>query len=389
MANAIPAVTFLLQSRLEAAPGQRLPWAEVMQMALYEPEKGYYRQGVRRIGRSGDFYTSVSVGPLFGSLLAEYGYSLWRESTDANPFTLIEQGAHDGTLAHDVLSALRQAHPDLYERARYLIIEPDPGLRVAQAEKLGADFPGKLLHVEAWSAVPASTGLVLCNELLDAFAVHRVQFTTEGWRELYVELGESGALAFGIGPVSTPDLERELDLMGTDFPIGFTTEINVAMIDWLEEVAESAFQGELLLADYGHAAREYYIPERSGGTLRRYYQHRSDDNVLEALGDADLTSHVNFTRLAEAAQSLGWQVTEFIEQGRFLTGLAAELMRQPGFTPTPAWMRQFQTLTHPGHLGHSFQILTLRRVSDLKVENNHLRRDSALRRLGMENAPSR
>ncbi|WP_156345583.1 SAM-dependent methyltransferase [Verrucomicrobium spinosum] len=160
------------------------------------------------------------------------------------------------------------------------------------------------------------------------------------------------------------------------------------MLGWLAEVSQSAFTGEILLADYGHAAREYYIPERNGGTLRRYCQHRTDDRVLENLGEADLTAHVNFTRLAEQAVALGMTVMEFIEQGRFLTHVAAHLLRRPGFSPDPAWLRQFQTLTHPGHLGHAFHILALQKGGwESKAEPDAGRRAAALRRLGMESAP--
>lgn len=360
-----------------------------MQLALYEPLVGYYRQGVRRIGRGGDFYTSVSVGPLYGELLAEHAAGAWAAAGRPEKFALLEQGAHDGTLAGDILEAIYRRHPELAAGLAYVIIEPDEALRAAQQARLGTAYPGRLIHAATWAEVPDVQGLLICNELLDAFAVHRIEFTSEGWRELHVTTREDGAFEFVQGPPSTPALQAELERLGDDFPAGFVTELNLAMLGWLAEVSQSAFTGEILLADYGHAAREYYIPERNGGTLRRYYQHRTDDRVLEDLGEADLTAHVNFTRLAEEGVALGMTVTEFIEQGRFLTHVAARLLRQPGFSPDPAWMRQFQTLTHPGHLGHAFHILALQKGDrDSKAEPDEARRAAALRRLGMESAPS-
>lgn len=389
MANAIPRVPELLHERLACAPGKVVPWAEVMQLALYEPLVGYYRQGVRRIGRGGDFYTSVSVGPLYGELLAEHATSVWTAAGRPERFAILEQGAHDGTLAKDIVEAIHRCHPELAAALTYVIVEPDETLQAAQKARLGTEDSGRLIHAAAWAEVPEIQGLLICNELLDAFAVHRIEFTSEGWRELHVTTREDGAFEFVQGPPSTPTLQAELDRLGNDFPMGFVTELNVAMLGWLAEVWQSAFTGEILLADYGHAAREYYIPERNGGTLRRYYQHRTDDRVLEDLGEADLTAHVNFTRLAEEAVALGMTVTEFIEQGRFLTQVATRLLRQPGFSPDPAWMRQFQTLTHPGHLGHAFHILALQKGGrGSKAEPDEARRAAALRRLGMESAPS-
>ncbi|WP_009958430.1 class I SAM-dependent methyltransferase [Verrucomicrobium spinosum] len=388
MANAIPRVPELLLERLASAPGKVAPWAEVMQLALYEPLVGYYRQGVRRIGRGGDFYTSVSVGPLYGELLAEHATGVWTAAGCPERFAVLEQGAHDGTLARDLVEAVHRHHPELAVSLRYVIIEPDETLREAQQARLGPEFAAHLSHAATWAEVPEVQGLLICNELLDAFAVHRIEFTSEGWKELHVTTRGDGAFEFVQGPPSTPGLQVELERLGNDFPIGFVTELNVAMLGWLAEVSQSAFTGEILLADYGHAAREYYIPERNGGTLRRYCQHRTDDRVLENLGEADLTAHVNFTRLAEQAVALGMTVMEFIEQGRFLTHVAAHLLRRPGFSPDPAWLRQFQTLTHPGHLGHAFHILALQKGGwESKAEPDAGRRAAALRRLGMESAP--
>lgn len=386
MANAIPAVPDLLRERLAAAPGGRLPWVEVMQMALYEPGAGYYRQGVRRIGRKGDFYTSVSVGPLYGALLAEQAAALWQRFGAPVSFALVEQGAHDGTLMHDVLSALKARHTPLFEAVQVFLLEPDPTLAAAQLARLAHLLPsGRLHHLPSGRQLPELCGFMYCNELLDAFPVHRVIFTPSGWQEFYVTWRDA-LFDFEPGPLSTAALAEEIGRMESGFPLGYTTEINLAMLSWLEDLSLGGFAGELLLADYGHAAREYHLPERSDGTLRRYFQHRSDKEVLKNLGEADLTAHVNFTRLAQAAQAGGWRVEEFIEQGRHLTHCATQLLSQPGFSPDPAWMRQFQTLTHPGHLGHAFQVLVLAR--GLPPSSHHGRQEAALRRLGMESAAS-
>ena len=360
-----------------------LTWHEVMRIALYEPGLGYYRQGVRRIGRGGDFYTSVSVGPLFGSLLAQHCAESWRRWGEPGEFVLMEQGAHDGTLAKDLMIALERDHPRLFSCAQYLIIEPDETLREAQRRSFAGAMSSKLQHLRDWNEVTGGVqGVLVCNELLDAFPVHRMVLEEGCWREAFVRNSSTGGFEFVTAPASIVKAEQELGKLSQPFADGHATELNLDMATWLQDIDQSGFVGEILIADYGHAAPEYFSPERREGTLRRYHQHKSDDKVLEGLGQCDLTAHVNFTHVAQEAESLGWQVTEFIEQGRFLTRAAADIMKRPGFQPDAAWMRQFQTLTHPGHLGHSFQIMTLEKGMESSVALTNERVLAALRRLG-------
>lgn len=374
----------LIRERIQASAGHILPWREVMRLALYEPGLGYYRSGVRRIGRAGDFYTSVSVGSLFGGLLAQRCRAVWEALGRPTDFAVIEQGAHDGTLAGDVLTAARAQHPEMFAALRYLIIEPDETLREAQRRTLGEALADRLQQVPAWGDLATRTrGVLLCNELLDAFPVHRVVFEGGIWREVAVRCADSGGFEFVSAPIEDAALKNEVARMAGPFAEGHTTEVNADAVAWLAEIDRSGFEGEIILADYGHAAREYFAPERREGTLRRYHQHRSDDRVLEDLGGCDLTAHVNFTRVAEEALALGWTVTEFIEQGRYLTRIASELMQAPGFQPDAAWMRQFQSLVHPGHLGHSFQVLTLAKGATADAPSGGDHRAAALRRLGI------
>ena len=360
MANANPTLPDLLRERLRAAPQQRLPWAEVMQMALYEPGFGYYRRGVRRIGRGGDFYTSVSVGPLFGALIAEFAHQEWQKLGKPDCFTLIEQGAHDGTLAHDVLQGCRAISEAFFAAVRCVILEPDETLRAAQRACFGGEFKAKLHHDTEACAGP---GLFCCNELLDAFPVHRVRWDGSRWRETFVIEDESSPHGFGFveDDLVSGAVLRELGSHGPELPDGWTTEVCPAMVDWLDGVARLPFTGSMLILDYGFTEEEHFAPERSDGTLRRYLNHRMDGRVLEDLGDADLTAHVDFTRVSELARTRGFTEQEFTEQGRFLTRLFVDAFARHGRTPDAATQRQFHTLTHPGHMGRQFHALVLRR----------------------------
>lgn len=378
-ANTVPGI---IRDRIRAAGGS-LPWAEVMRLALYEPGAGYYRRGVRRIGRRGDFYTSVSVGPVFGELLGRFIQGAWGAAGSPREFGIIEQGAHDGTLAADILLELKEQAPELFEAARYHIVEPDAVHQTAQRTTLGG-MADKLVHAARLAELRdlPEHAIFLCNELPDAMPVHRMKLAPDGWKEYHVRCRDEEHFEFVLDGISSERLAAELDRIGVVLPEGFVTEVNLAMLDWVRELAAVPFRGPALILDYGHNAEDYFSPERHEGSLRRYGAHRADDRVLENLGECDLTAHVNFTRLAKEAEDLGLFIAEFIEQGRFLCRLA------PGPRPgTPeksaAWLRQFHSLTHPGLMGRSFHALLLGKDFDSSGLITPAMTATARRRLGL------
>ncbi len=338
-----------------------------MEAALYAPEHGYYTGSPRRVGRGGDFYTAVSVGPLYGRLLAEHAAARWNERGRPACFVLAEQGAHDGQLMRDVLEQVAEGQPELTAALEVVIIEPKAAYRTAQNEQLRALRQGGLRWVESVTELPAGDGLFFCNELLDAFPVHRVRLENGEWRELGVALNAQ-QLTWQSRELNTETLRRDTERLPKDLPDGFVTEIQTAAADWVRELASSPFAGEVWLADYFLDAAAYWSAERPLGTLRRYFQHRMGDRVLESLGEADLTCHVNSTTLLDAAQAGGWALLEDCDQGAILTRLATPWLRSLEGSapdePTRALLRQFQTLTHPGLMGRSFHVLRLARQND-------------------------
>ena len=381
MANAIPP-SALIRDRLA---GGRLSWQEVMRVALYEPGTGYYRRGIRSIGRGGDFFTSVSVGPVFGELLALFCVQVWRSLGSPRDFGVIEQGAHDGKLAADLLRGLQKHEPELAGRVRLLIVEPDGDLREAQRATL-REWSAQVEHAEVL-ALPTSFprhAVFLCNELLDAFPVHRVVYDGERkqWRESFVE-ERDGALAFVEGDPEGDSLRDELSRLPAEAPEGCVTEVNLEMLQWLRKVGELPFTGAVLMLDYGFTMEEWLTSGNVKGTLSRYRNHQSDDRVLEDLGECDLTSHVNFTRVAQEAETLGMTVLEFMEQGRFLTHTAAASLTRSERPPDAVWLRQFQTLTHPGMMGRSFHALVLGKGEEPAAIASPQKRETARRRLGL------
>ncbi len=345
----MPPLASILRDQLAAIPEGRLSFAQVMEMALYHPTHGYYGAGPRRIGRAGDFFTSVSVGPLFGKLLAMRALQEWQALGEPEDFTIIEQGAHDGQLAEDVLSAVGNA------AVRYLIVEPNPRYRQAQAARLGE----RVQWVENLAALQTGPkhGFFLCNELPDAFPVHLVRWDGECWRELFVEADGAEAFRFIAEDFSHAALAEEVRHLPHDLTPGHTLEINLAMLAWIRDLAHAAFRGGIFIADYGLDAEEFFADSRAEGTLRRYWRHRMDGDVLDGLGECDLTTHINFTRLADEAEKYGLALREYDLQGRVLGRMALNWMNTLGAAEAAAFARQLHSLTHPALMGRSFRCL--------------------------------
>ncbi len=337
-----------------------------METALYEPDSGYYERA--RIGRRGDFQTSVTVGPLFGELLAlQFAHWLNALGPDVGgPLFLVEAGAHDGRLAADILQALEIWSPELASRVTYVCWEPSRRRRLWQEQTLSG-WRHQVRWVEDWRGLGARVrGVIFSNELLDALPFHRfVWARKEGrWRELGV--GWEGG-QFVCRPMEREEVEfapampealREL------LPDGFCTEYCPAAEDWWAGAAGALEAGRLVAIDYGLDECDFFAPHRSGGTARGYRDHQLVDDLPRNPGEQDLTAHVNFTRIRQAGERAGLETETDASQARFLTRILAALQRSGG-APESWFARRagaFQTLTHPDHFGRAFRVLVQSRA---------------------------
>jgi SAM-dependent MidA family methyltransferase len=336
-----------------------MAFPDYMTMALYEPSLGYYAREPRQVGREGDFFTSVSVGPLFGGLLARRFLQEWREAGSPGRWRIVECGAHDGTLAADILGALLRLDPQAFAALEYAIPEPLPLLQAAQRVTL-AGFLEKLRIIDDARELCADPlpGVVFGNELLDALPFHVVECRAGSWWECRVGLGPDSNFAWESVPASgDPALTDALAALGNDFPEGYRTEVRTNFRDFLAPLADCLSSGLFVWPDYGFARPEYYHPDRTTGTLRTFSKHRAAENPLTDPGGIDITAHVDFTAVAEAALSLGCQAPLFKSQGAWLTETGRDWLLSQEGNPDVAALRQFQTLTHPAHLGGGFQVL--------------------------------
>ncbi|HMJ07091.1 MAG TPA: SAM-dependent methyltransferase [Chthoniobacterales bacterium] len=335
-------------------------FAWFMEQALYHPEHGYYSSGRAAIGRGGDYFTSVSVGPLFGRLLAAQFCEIWEALGRRAGFAIVEQGAHGGDFAHDVLTAAQRQHPDFFEALSYQIVEPFPILAARQAAALSA-FRSKVRWHDSLLRLPPFCGVHFSNELLDAMPVHLVHWTGTEWRERHVSV-ENGEFAFVNLPVTDEALAKHLRKIPLPLPVGYETEVNLAALRWVEAVAPRMEDGVILIADYGWPRDEFYSPARTTGTLSSYAEHQRIPNPLTRIGEADLTAHVEWTSVAEGGAAAGLTVTRFADQHRFITGLLADVVgHEFNVSTDEKTKRALQTLLQPSHLGMKFQFLALAR----------------------------
>jgi SAM-dependent MidA family methyltransferase len=342
-------------------PAHGLAFPEFMSRALYDPEHGYYARGAGQVGRGGDFFTSVSVGPLFGHLLARRFLRWWREAECSGRWRIIELGAHDGRLAADVLSSISRLDADAHRALEYVIAEPLEALRVSQ-ETVLADHSRSVRWVNDVSELAADPqpGVAIGNELLDALPFHVVTLCDGRWHESGVvsDPENPDSLAWcDLGPVDGA-LAQALGSINADkLPEGYRTEVRTNFAALHSAIASSLTHGRVMWIDYGFARQEYYDPARTGGTLRTFSRHLAGEDPLANPGHADITAHVDFTAVAEGAADAGFALATFQSQGAWLTREAREWLMEIEGDPDPAAVRQFQTLTHPAHLGSRFHVI--------------------------------
>lgn len=359
------AATPSLRERIITAISKRgsLAFPQYLEIALYDPELGYYARPGTQVGRSGDFYTSVSVGALFGKLLARRFLGWWEGNGKPADWRILEIGAHDGMLAADILAEIHLLSPNAWQALEYAIPEPLPRLRNLQQTRLES-LASRLRLAGGFGEIASHPlpGVAFGNEILDALPFHLVEMKGGAWQELHVIAGENGTLALE---------PRETSIqLGTAFPEGYRTEVRTSFPAFLEDVTRCLTDGLLLFADYGFASPEYYDVYRSSGTLRTFSSHKAGDDPFAAPGETDITAHVDFTDLAKAAISAGYSPTVFNSQGSYLTHLAKPMILNGGMDDAKT-IAQFQSLTHPAHLGAKFHIIELERSAEIPPDVAH------------------
>jgi SAM-dependent MidA family methyltransferase len=375
-----------IRAEIETSPDRRIAFARFMELALYEPDLGYYRQAADRPTDAGDFLTAPETHAIFGWTVARRIGEMWVELGRPRPFDLIEYGAGSGTLGLSILNGLRRrgtmtgradgnaANRDaatardaamdrdaatrhgaamnrdsvtLLESIRYVPVESNPHRLADLRRRFDEEgFADRLVERSDVTSAAASsgsnatagpaarvegvpvTGVILANEFLDALPVHRVVVRGGQLRELYVAW-EDGFVEVE-GEPSTAALAERLELDEIDVASlaeGQIAEICLELEPWLRGVAERLGRGFLVAIDYGYEAAELYGPRRLAGTLLGYRGHRVVDNPFTDPGRVDLTAHVDFSAVRRLAETLGFRTVSLTTQSEFLVaaGLEEEL----------------------------------------------------------------
>lgn len=340
-----------------AAAGGWISFADFMAAALYAPGLGYYTAGARKFGAAGDFVTAPELTPLFAQALAHQAAQVMALSAPC----ILEAGAGSGRLAADLLLALEKLG-QLPER--YAILDVSADLRARQRQTLASAAPHLLERVVWLDELPQSfTGLVLGNEVLDAMPVHCVTWQADAILEKGVSVDAAGRFCWQERPAAGRVREAAAAIAAEcPLPPGFTSEIALAGPAWAAAWGERLAQGALLLIDYGFPRREFYHPQRHGGTLMCHYRHHAHADPFHLPGLEDITAHVDFTALIAAAFPAGLELLGYTSQAQFLfnCGLLQALEAlTPGSLPYLKAAAAVQKLVQPQEMGELFKVIAM------------------------------
>jgi SAM-dependent MidA family methyltransferase len=315
-----------LLARIRTEIGERgpMPFARFMDLALYDPDGGYYRAADARPGRGGDFVTAPELHPIFGQTLARAVLEAWQHLGRPDPFVLVEHGAGTGALAVPLLAEL--ATGPLAGAIRYHAIDIDGRRTATLVDRLAA---AGLQQCYVPSVSPGYQGMIVGNEILDALPVHRVRQRGDRLLELAVTIDAAGALVETEIAPTTDALAARLHAEGVSLDDGQTAEVCLALDAWVADAVAPLGRGLLVLIDYGYPAHELYDPvRRRDGTLRAYVRQSVHDDPYRHVGRQDLTAHVDVTAVERAAHAAGLSTVGVTTQAEALMGLGIEARLQ-------------------------------------------------------------
>lgn len=363
----------LIRDEIEAGGGQ-ISFARYMELALYAPGLGYYSAGARKFGAEGDFVTAPEISPLFARCVARQCEQVLRALGGGE---LLEAGAGSGVLACDVLQELERL--DCLPR-HYFILELSAELRARQQALIEQRIPHLARRVRWLDAFPPAgfRGVMFANELLDAMPVHRFRVEREEISELNVTwLNEN--FAWRAGAPGSAELEQRAGALvaACEFAPGFVSEISLSARAWVRSAAELLEAGLILLVDYGFPRRELYHARRSGGTLLCHYRHRAHADPFLYPGLQDITTHVDFTAVAEAAHEAGLSVAGYTTQAHFLLSCGLAEMAADAADANTRWLtaQQIKRLTLPDEMGEVFKVIALTRGMNAPLRGFALKDD--------------
>ncbi len=334
---------------------------QYMQEVLHSSDYGYYSSSAVKLGADGDYITAPMIGNVFAGCIARQFQDIQKNLTHPELATILEFGAGTGQLAIDILTYLDQ-ESDLPQH--YMILETS-GELVQQQQALFANAAPQFLPIIEWiREIPNQImGMVVANEVLDAMPVKRFRVIDS---DRIVELGvglEQGLLVWREGPPLGASMLSRLKQF--NLPCGYQSELGLQAESWTTSLAEVLEEGVIIIIDYGFAKHEYFHPERTDGTIMCHYRHRSNMDPFLNPGLQDITSHIDFTAIAEAGRQVGSGIAGFCSQACFLIGNGILNIPTSEFSSPSKYLlettQQIKKLTLPHEMGELFKVLGLSR----------------------------
>ena len=342
--------------------GGWIPFSKYMDLAMFAPGLGYYSAGAAKIGAAGDFTTAPEMSALFGATLAKQVAQV----LNATSGDVLEIGAGSGKLARDLLRALTELG---YEPRQYLILEPSPDLRERQRTLLHQELPELRSRIQWIEALPKNfVGVMIANEVLDAMPIELVSWQEQGVYQHGVAVSGDRFVWHDRKLESGPLFDRARSI---DAAPGYLSEIHLAGAAFVRSLGDSLRRGVALLIDYGFLEHEYYHSDRNAGTLMCHYRHRAHTDPFFLPGAQDVTAHVNFGAMMDAARDAGLEVEGYTTQAKFLIacGITDQLTQ---IDPANAakylpLANQAQRLLSPAEMGELFKVLAVGRGIDFPL----------------------
>ena len=332
-----------------------LSFSEFMHDALYLPGLGYYSSGQQKFGPAGDFITAPDYSPLFSESLAQMMITSTAAMQD---MIILELGAGSGQMALNSLRAL--ARQDALPKA-YWILELSAELQQRQRALFETHIPELCDRIHFLHALPEQPfeGIIVANEVMDAMPVARFKMDNHALKEAMV-IEHEGLFSLDWQPASA-SLTAAVSKLNIAFEDGYESEINLALGSWIDSLARTLTRGYLVLIDYGFSRAEYYHPDRHMGTLMCYHGHRAYYDPLVRIGEQDITAHVDFTAVAEAAIKSNLSVLGYTTQSAFLleNGILDHYVQTIADQPRADQARFIKQLLFPSEMGELFKVIAL------------------------------
>ena len=295
-----------------------MPFSEYMHRSLYEVGLGYYVNGFSKLGKHGDFTTAPEISDHFAVCLANQCIQVFDEIGQAD---ILEFGSGSGRLASDLLTALESAGrlPDTY-----FILDVSPELKQEQQHFLRQELSLDVYNRVQWlQSLPNSfNGVVIANEVLDAFAVERFKIVEGRVERVMVGLNDDGFIMQSVEDDQVYDQVTSIQTdIGRNLAEGYESEYCALLDAWWRSLVDAIDKGAVLICDYGSDRRQYYSDKKPTGTLRCFYRHTLHDDPFARPAVQDITADVDFTAVTIAATATGMELQGYSPLSEFMLSL--------------------------------------------------------------------